>query len=456
MAIARDSHSTESDLWLAIAHKLGESLYNFSQVRKYSPILSPRSLGFTEQWCKDWNELTDKEQHVWQSTSPLLDTPYPQKSVTLLQFEPAWEDQLALAIAKIEFVVVNTTFASTEAIGQLPCLYDLQQDQAPVIVGRATRNELGAKNSILQYLVESRKIDFDHQLPDSLRSLSKLYENMITTTLSSSLSVLRHNDPYSWHQVYRQQYQAAGGGRFASLQTWSMKMFGRSILSFDERKQSMAQAVQQARRVFELLEQQILSNADQSCYLMGTKEPASVDISLWGALATALTNVHLVIVLADFPALCAYAQRIWNSYFMEANTEQDWMEWNVQENARNAFCNLPLAPKSDMDLKNAIDLMEQLSPQSRSLHERLVAAKDARAMEEEQLPDTSRSFYTWHQWRTGGNYAGVTNLNGGSRDESTEESEKLRNYIRSDELWMAATGIGILASVFLFGASRPE
>jgi hypothetical protein len=496
----------ESDLWLVSLHKLTDALFNFSQTREYPPLLSGRQEAFTEQWS-DWTTSTPSSSAFDACdliTAPLLSTPYPQadgNQVILLQFEPAWQEQLALRVAGIDHVVVNAPFASMEATGPLPCVYDLQGSQSregsqqshrpSVIVGRHSKRDgvspsYPPQNSIFQYLTEFRRVTFNQSLPESLASLSKLYESLISSKLEPALAVLRfQNDDHSWQQVYRSQYQAvAGRGLGASIQTFGWRLWNRLQLSPADRCMPPEQAVHQARSVLTVLEEQLQKNAtisspdesssQQQFYLLGTEKPVLVDILLWGCLANCLANVHLVVVLADFPLLCDYVARIWDAHFAIGTSPSDTsyhaesQRWNMQENAQNAFCKLPLLPdesddSQDVSHKVALQLMDRLNLTRRTLHEQLLHAKDVRRSDELYSPNltpSERPFHTWHRWRMGGPLFPQTDSDKSSAKAENEPPDeavvKVREYKHNDDVWMATAAVSIIASLMMFGMGKQK
>jgi hypothetical protein len=515
---SNNSSNSNNELWLTFLQALTSNLYNYSQSRRYPPLLSKRQEAFTESWptaadaagCHNNNSsnsfrIADDASLLLATEHPSLLSSEPEQQpfflLKLVQFEPAWEEQLALHLAKIPFVVVNSSFACMEATGPLPCLYDLRRGGVPCMVGRYSKSSGGSgsnNSSIVQYIMADNSDNNNSHLPpesskshSSSSSLAKLLERMIVNDLRTSLTVLKYQQYPHWHQVYRSQYQQAAasgnnsaGWWWASLQTFSVRLWHRYQVSRLEL--TTAQAIQQAQTVFRVLEehlQQIITtNAESTSssssssqgyhYLLGTETPTLVDVFLWGCLADALTNVHLVVVLADFPQLCAYAQRIWDTYFDSSslinnnnnnNATTEWQQWNAQENARNVFCQLPLVQdkKHVSEYKHALELMEQLSLQGHNLHKHLLLAKDLRRMHDQSVPNQPyyyhQPWHTWHRWRMGGDWYPSQSAASSSKEGPTEEAEKSkREYKRNDDVWMATATFSILASVLLFGFRRSE
>jgi len=191
-----------------------------------------------------------------------------------------------------------------------------------------------------------------------------------------------------------------------------------------------------------------------------------------------LTDVHGVVVLADFPKLCSYVQCIWDTYFDKDQADSppnfvggrdaaSWTHWNSVENARNAFGRLPFDRTYSKLLENgrfahALQLMEQLSLQRHDLREQLLLVQETRESHSKRSASTSRSrrpFYTWYRWRMGDTLTNVKPARSKQASGVNRHEEKMkRDYRRNDELWLitviAATASSILAFGFAGGGKR--
>jgi hypothetical protein len=422
-------------------------------------------------------------QHICATVHPLV-------PVTLFQYRPAWTEQLALRVANVPYTVVNTPYAVMEAVGPLPYIRELQPNLPPVLTGRGHLDG-SPGNAILQYLRKERGIDLDEPLrtggSKNLEGMSKLYANLIENKLQNALCALRYQDWEAWDQIYRPQcLQAASGTNKSSsgwlrfpgwFSAWSERVHMCSMLSHDTRSLTTEQAVQQVREAYQVLEEEMKKHPPTSAghlNLLGTVKPVTVDLLLWDHLMQALVDVHLVLVLADFPVLCRYVQQIWDKYFAAAAaavTDKDerrpaeWKEWNVQENARNAFAQLPLLQaqtqmkKEPHTFRKAVELMEQLSVRTHDLHESVALAKEVRGREEQMRSRSKAPFYTWYRWRMGDELFPTPVAQPKQRDATTDRDEEMKKeFRRNDEVWMTGVGVvtALTAVMFLVSSSQGE
>lgn len=469
--------ANQGDVSLALSSSLSTSFHNWRQGRSYTPTLTKRSEGWTERWGHTSDDVADADCWTLEQDSAqhIFATAYPVVPITLFQYRPAWREQLALTVCNLPYTVVNTTHAVTEATGQLPALRELQPNLPPVLTGR-THVDGTPGNAIMDYLAKERGIDLDTHLRGSKELLadSKLYTNLIQKTLEPALCALRYQDWEAWGQVYRPQCLHASTGisecSFWSRlpgwwQAWSERIHNKSTLSLEMRSLNSEQVVQQVLEAYKVLEEQLQSQqatVKGDSYLLGTPKPQKVDLLLWDHLMQALTDVHLIVILADFPALCRYVQRIWDRYFTcpTAIKVAEWQTWNAQENARNAFSQLPMLPKDvseeNPSFRNAVQLMEQLSVQTHDLHESLTLAKGVRSTKDEMRPKY-RPFHTWHRWRMGDQMHPVREKPQERGDATAARDEEMKKeFKRNDEVWMtgvAAVSVAAAAS-FLFATTQ--
>jgi hypothetical protein len=248
-------------------------------------------------------------------------------------------------------------------------------------------------------------------------------------------------------------------------------------------------AVRRARGAYTLLERHLVElHGDRKAtgFFMATPEPVLVDLVLWGSLARALAEVHLVTALADFPALCRYAQHVWDSYFdakpAAAGEAEDWRAWTARENARNAFAAIPLLPPpsrgAPRDFADAVELMKRLSLRGHDLHEQLaLARKEERDRAGHPAPygcaSSARPLETLHRWRFGGSFlpdGGDGDGDGrgaprrpssspqhhredaGSSSSASAKAHR-REYERHDEFWLATVLAATAAAALLFGVA---
>jgi hypothetical protein len=494
-------HQHQDDIWLALQSNLISACHNWRQTRLYSPSLSKRTEGWTEKWGSS-SETTSPSSECWkmeeESVQHICATVHPnQTPITLFQYRPAWTEQLALRVANAPYTVVNHQYAVTEMTGPLPYLRELQPNLPPVLTGRGQADG-STGNAILQYLQKERGIDLDEPLHNGskdLEAMSKLYTNLIQSKLQNALCALRYQDWEAWDQVYRPQCVQAAAATSGSnnsssgwswlqfpgwWQAWSERAHMRSMLSHDTRSLTTEQAVQQVREVYAVLEEEMAkhnppptptsdgADADKvRLHLLGTVKPVMVDLMLWDHLMQALMDVHLVMVLADFPMLCRYIQQIWDKYFAATDTDTEWKEWNVQENARNAFAQLPLLEaqaqkeKEPHTFRQAVDLMEQLSVRTHDLHESVTLAKEVR-VRQEQMRSARKvpPFYTWYRWRMGDELFPTPVAQSAQREATgdRQDDEMKKEFRRNDEVWMTGVGVvtALTAVMFLVSSSQGE
>ena len=450
-----------------------------------------------------------------------------------------------LRVAGLGHTVVevhNSPYAVHELTGPLPYLQDLETPQGhPAMVGRrqfvsTTREEededeilqrMGSSqnnNSILNYLQLYRGIDLDRALDKDQQQQSILYTGLIQNDLEACLVALRYGDADAWEQIYRDQCCRAGTyvgaphhhpkdvgssnnnkqpwwSRIHPLASWQAWSERRQALSGSQnnhrRFRSTEHALATARQAYQVLEHQLVqkqtmqatttstnnNNPNGVSYLLGTRQPTVVDCLLWDHLMQALTDIYLVVVLAEFPQLLHYTQRIWDDYhFGVAVDDNDGKSssvsvWNLEENALNAFNEVPLLPprhpSSEEPLpqqqQHAVDLMKKLSVCH--LPESLLLAQKTRQQDDDRTPSSQRRpLATWHRWRMGGpcwptppsssqrgakpsSTSGSTSTTRPADAAAKQEERIQRDYQRNDEIWLASVAATTLAVVLGFGFS---
>ncbi|CAB9514361.1 Inherit from NOG: Metaxin 2 [Seminavis robusta] len=385
----------------------------------------------TEGWTEVWGDGTagagaedcwDEEVDAVARLSPRTNSMFPEISLTLVQYRPAWVEQLVLRMAGIPHVVVNSSYASYESTGPLPALQDYSDIKAPVLLGRRqpgwfNSEEVGGggqrpENVILEYLKTTRGVDLDTHLVDpgndaltkQRQTTSTLLRLLLTTKLQKSLTVLRYQDGDSWSQVYRKQCFDASRNHGTQdnptssiiptargvYQAWSERVMAQKTLMGCLDGASVEKAKQEARDAYGILEQQLSRREDSSQYILGTQQPALIDALVWAHLAEALCDVNLVVILADFPVLIQYFQFVHKTYFAVSSSDDtnSWQVWNKHQNGINCFQQVPLdsdddkqQPEDVKNLKNALELMQTLSAKDHDLLNVLQKGKEARAQE---------------------------------------------------------------------------
>ena len=82
-----------------------------------------------------------------------------------------------------------------------------------------------------------------------------------------------------------------------------------------------------------------------------------VDAMLWAHLAEAVSSVHLVTVLAEYPCLVQFFQEIYQQYFLDLDLQVDY----VGDDINNSFWE-PQKSLPSPDYQNAVDWMHTLRP----------------------------------------------------------------------------------------------
>jgi hypothetical protein len=375
----------------------------------------------------------------------------------LVQHRVAWLEQLVLRIADIPYVVVNSPYASMEATGPLPYLKDFSSSKQPVLVGRYHPNgpRRAETTSIIDYLQTERGLDLYKELVTTPEQKSQYHmiKTLVEQQLNPVLAFLRYGDDDAWRQVYRLQYMEAAAGPgynlyrphlFAWFQAWSIRTLALKQVG---RSWSVPDAVTIARRGYDSLETLLLSDGGRD-YILNTSTPSMADVLVWAHLAEALCDVHLVMVLADFPKLVDLFQRMYDAYFrLSPNESEDWRLWNRHENAKNPFQKIPIDTsmpnKKPSHFHDALELMQSLSVHTRDLREALFVSKEKRLLEESyQKPRTPKEQTALYRWRMGGD---VFPPKAEDEPQETPQQAKYRKDAKTnDELWISGVFAGVV------------
>jgi hypothetical protein len=452
-------------MWTSIQCKVSNTLQNWNLQRPYSARLDERIKGFTEEWDGDTTPSLDVAEATIQINQNQ------ECTIRLFQYRPAWFEQLVLRVSRIPHVVINSAYAVTEVTGPLPMLQDFTCDSGdllPAMIGRHQPSENKSKeNSILAYLKQYRKVDLDHSLiSEEQIQQSMMYTTIIENTLTPCLMTLRyHGDPVAWEQIYRPQCVCAMSGSantwlnkpfLASWQAWSERVQAVSKLSPSILMQSKEEVIETVRCTYSIFEYQIkMQHSSSKCFLLGTDKPTTVDCLLWDHLMMAMADIHLVILLADFPGLLQFTQHIWDSFSfgttMENISSDSVWVWNLEENALNAFTGIPLLPKQSRNCNvdtQTMDVLDKLSPFQDDLRKSLKLAKKQRSRIPVPGQHRNEPFSLWHHWRMGGGYYPKSEI--GSDHASSEDQIRLQ-YQKNDEIWIAGVITTTVLAMLCFG-----
>ena len=196
---------------------------------------------------------------------------------TAVQYRPAWLEQLALRIAGLPHVVINSCYAVTEVTGPLPYVQDLSADP-PIMTGRmhwSTNN-----NAILEYLKTAHNLDLNKPLEDlpDLQFRARAYKSLICETLGPCLAFLQYHDKEAWQQINRPRCLLAGsnGGRpmFASLQCRSERVHALSRLPPEIQSLSRDDVINRTREVYQVFDHLLQKNQT----VLGTPTLTLIDV----------------------------------------------------------------------------------------------------------------------------------------------------------------------------------
>lgn len=454
-------------------------IFNFQSSRFNGAPRDKRTEGWTEAWGSQEKDI--KESSNWtlddEAIGDQLATPHPQLPIVIAQFRPAWLEQLVLRMAKMPHIVTNLNHATNEATGPLPYLTDRSDtSKPPILVGRhhpsniAPMSSVG-KNSILDYLGAHQKLDLDSSLhTDHQRSISKCFLNLIELELQPLLVFLRYEDFAAWEHVYRPQYLSATSPNSSH---WMAQLFGRFQASFERlnarghmvefrRSMTIDRAVQRSREAYQALELQLSKygqvGAEKMTFLLGNERPSFVDAVLWAHLAEALCDIHLVVVLADFPLLVQYFQKVYDVYF-QSDTKEAWDQWNQSQNRCNAFQKLPIHDDKKLSvsgIKDAVDLMQRLSLRHHDLQEVLNTTKARRSSEPwPTSPSPTESLL--YRWRMGEDLTETNPKEKGPEEENPMRKKIMRDQIRNDQVWISGVaGASAIVILLLQGSLKKE
>lgn len=382
----------------ALAKSFICSLQNWQRTRQYEASLSVRQEGFTEDWGDRSNRLEEKsasnqEQHAASTTKDLPCDP--KAYLGLVQYRPAWVEQLILKLCRVPFRLSNSAYAVTELTGPLPYVQD----------GTAMA---GGHDDILSYISIRHGTDDIHQLfPSKLSAHQRLESELLVSWIQQQVLI-----PFSAHRAEIGK-KPTGNWWISSLQHWA-----ESVLVDNRANLSKEAWLEKTRKAYRLLDNRLENNQ----YLLSTECPAYVDCLLWGHLMEAVCHVDLILLLHDFPNLVSFLQNIYSRYHFGSATG-DLEEWNIEENAANVFMgdHSSLPCRSAQFFKTATDTAHRLRQQ-----QEFVPREDP--------------MVTFHRWRRGGSMMPPSKAIG------KEPPSKFH-----DDVWLISVVAATVALVFGFG-----
>ena len=443
----RQQTSSSSSIW--IQSKLAQLITNCTttSMRIDIPWEDVRKPGWTETWGNSNMEEEDGASFQQQQEEEGKED---KEVFQLYQYRVAWYEQMIFQICQIPHQIINSTYYSMETTGPLPILKDFHHN---AMVGRYKNENSGKHNYFYSEIVQHLS---NHQLlPKTLTEHSDIPSYMLwihTVLHQQVLQTVRFaadyedndNIEYSNALQVRKNYW---GGRY---QAWAEHITQKQVVNHTIKLQD---TLELAKSSYQTLETKLSSSSDT--YVLGTKEPTIVDCYLFDHLAHALTNVHLIVILANYPKLVSYFQKLYKLYLSEKPT--------IQTNSSNAFLQQSiLSPssnnnkKKEQKFKNAIELMQSLAIHSSNMDMNKVL-KDVKKQRQVQETILSKNqqlqpFRTFHRLLHGGDMY-PTKDEEEEEDEMTrktkEQMKKLKRQSETqDQMWIS--GVVVITAITLF------
>jgi len=350
-------------------------LFNWELRRPYESALSTRKRGFTEHWGEDDSLLkTQRGPSPWDHEADNLHLDE-ASSIRLVQYWPAWAEQLALRMADVPHIVVNSRFPATEICGPLPLIVDIRRDE-PAMTGRRTRR-FSIKSDIqtLAFLEERFGFNADRVLPHADRTSSQLLIAKIVDEMDPCLVALYDNE---------------SSGVFSFERRWRSQAWGNRYQRFS--MEEVEDARQFLLKSYSLIESTL--SKSKTSYLLGSETPCTADIILWNHIMNAVPV--LPEIRSQFSLLHSFQLLIWNTFFeIHDGDSVEWKVRNIKENFQNPFVSLALV--------------------------------------EAQLPVVSPQRVlniTWDRWCRGGEYENINDV--------PSEKANIDKKLLPDDMWLAA------------------
>ena len=447
-------------------------------------------------------------------------------SLRISQYRPSFSIQLFLRLSSIPHLVYNSSTYCTEGTGPLPIVADV--DQQALIGAQTPANTATSRfDGIFSYLLDkTNNIRGDHGNDDIIalsdgqnaerKSIMSQYHE-----LTIILKCLRYGHDITWNEIYKKQcrkahlypngdsnemavigaetyYEKRGWTFLTWFQIWAERTVARKEIELDSigkilmtdrnasssgKQVDLKKATGMAGDIYSSLDWKLGQSKNGT--LLDTTKMSLVDVLLFGHLAEALCDIHLVVTLINYKYLIRFFQKTYETYFgkkyqvsyssSSGSNDNDisWIKWNDSVNALNQFNRIPM---NDVERKiretldsggyqDAIKIMQSVALHCHDLREVLADATILRKQEEKLygVDNVPKSIVgKWlHTLRMGGKL-GVEEVEKGEReekdsnkDETTKKYEQhmkkvLREAKRNDELWISgtivATILGLVAS----------
>mmetsp|Transcript_24465 Transcript_24465/g.36249 ORF Transcript_24465/g.36249 Transcript_24465/m.36249 type:complete len:536 (+) Transcript_24465:205-1812(+) len=516
---------------------LAESLTNISSSNPNTPSHHVRKEGWTEVYGNVALQanLNSKKDSSTQSAKPK------SSDIQLLQYRTEWSTQLLLRIYSIPHRIRNSPYISNQATGALPQYQNLQKqilignrDILPYLANdlhlqKGLSKEQTSEHTCLDTLIDGQNLILQSLRYADYEAWEQIYRPQCirASTLHSSfskqnaasyaqeddgdgtaLSRLGHWNGFAWFQawaeraVYMKQVKL---GHFGILLNSANTNATATNNSNGQSKEVLhvEKLIQMAKEGYQALDTKVALGEGT---LLGTNALTFADIKLFGHLAEALCDVHLVTLLAEYKNLIAFFQNVYQKYFgkeylrecilEDATSDEDlkgdvakeiegkfqWIKDNDLVNALNQFNRLPMNAKRahgslfkgkgvNGGYQDAIKIMQEVALHCHDLQEVLVDMAMQKKKEDASVAKDSVGKNgvgsMLHKFLMGAELKmkkGATSVGGVDEDSDEEDDEQddvmkknkqhMKNMIKkakkSDEIWIsgvvAITVIGLLAS----------
>lgn len=399
------------NLSIHIQSIIADSLTNISSVHSNAnfPSHHVRKEGWTERYGN--KDLQAKQKKLEKDTT---ETNHDASNIQLIQYRCDWSTQLLLRIQQIPHTLVNTGYVSNHSTGAFPQFKDLKNQ---IVVGNQDilshlfekyyksentseeiliSNLLDKQNYILKAMRYGDEVAWETVYkPQCIRAsiLHKDYGEM--DLLDFYLEQVKEEELYikgnwsmlAWFQSYAERVVHL---KQIKLGRWGMSGCGitatlshKPLFSTEKKNKTendenatsthnkcdfnLDHAVALSQEGYHVLDSILAKNNSTSnmpMTLLGTKELGMVDILLFGHLAEALCDIHLVTILAEYKNLILFFQRTYQQYFSKeylqqvvlndkhssdamadndtVKTKHAWIRRNDLINAMNQFNQLPM------------------------------------------------------------------------------------------------------------------
>mmetsp|Transcript_18508 Transcript_18508/g.21362 ORF Transcript_18508/g.21362 Transcript_18508/m.21362 type:complete len:577 (-) Transcript_18508:129-1859(-) len=273
------------------------------------------------------------------------------------------------------------------------------------------------------------------------------------------------------------------------------KDYDGSVISMSDKEVNINKAMQMAGEIYSSLNWKLSQSTEMN--LLDTEQLSVIDTLLFGHLAEALCDIHLVTILNEHSSLISFFQTTYETYFgkeyqvdvmkKKGVKNSSWVKWNDRMNSLNQFNRIPINDvrrkiqatlaqgKSDSGYayQDAIKIMQSVALHCHDLQEVLADAALLRKQENavygaDTVPKSMVGKWL-HMFRMGADLKVLKEDKQTSNDDDNDDEDdmmkKNKQHLRkvmkeakkNDELWISgvicATVIGLLASTNIGAAN---